>query len=173
MGKLFFALFVIVPFVEVYLLVLLGNALGFWPTILLILVTAALGAALGKREGLRVWGAWREALAAGRLPEEGVLGGVLVLVGGVLLITPGVLSDVTGLALLFPPSRRFIAKHVQQRMEKRMAQGQPAFQFVHFGAADVFRHARPAHGYGDVIDTDGEVVEERRPNDAKPRNVLR
>lgn len=172
MGKLF-ALFAIVPLVEVYLLFVLGNAMGFWPTVLLILLTAGLGAALGKREGLRVWGAWREALAAGRLPEEGVLGGVLVLLGGVLLVTPGVLSDVTGLALLFPPSRRVVAKVVQRHLEKRMAQGQAAFQYsVQFGP-DIFRHARPAPGYGEVIDTDGEVLEERRPNDAKPRNVLR
>lgn len=173
MGKLF-ALFTLIPIVEVYLLYVVGGAMGFWPTVALILLTAGIGAVLGKREGLKVWRAWREAIAAGRVPEEGILGGVLVLIGGVLLITPGVLSDVAGIALLVPPSRRLVAKLVRKRLEKRFAQGGGGgFQYrVELGSADVLRDL---HGFarsagaarGDVIDTEGEVVEERRRGDPK------
>lgn len=171
MGKLF-ALFTLLPIVEVYLLYLVGGAMGFWPTVALVLITAGLGAFLGKREGLRVWREWREAIAAGRMPEEGVLGGVLVLIGALLLVAPGVLSDVAGLLLLFPPSRRLIAQIVQKRLEKRLAtQGGGHFHYrVEMGNADVLRDL---HGFarggmrGDVIDTEGEVVAERRRGDPK------
>jgi UPF0716 protein FxsA len=172
------ALFTLLVVVEVALLYVVGGAIGFWPTAALILLTGVLGAVLGKREGLKVWRAWREALAAGRVPEEGMLGGVLVLVGGVLLMLPGVLSDLAGVALLIPPARRAIARLVQARLEKRFGQGGSHFQYrVEVGNADVLRglhtYVRSTTGQvskgaqGDVIDTDGEVIEERRRGDPK------
>ncbi|MBZ0121762.1 MAG: FxsA family protein, partial [Sandaracinaceae bacterium] len=115
-------LFTVVPLLELLLMLVLGKYAGLWPTVGLVFVTAIVGAILGKREGLRVWRAWREALAQGRMPEEGILGGVLVLVGSVLLVTPGVLTDVTGVLLLIPSTRRVIARHVRKRLEKHFAQ---------------------------------------------------
>ena len=113
-------LFTVVPLVEVYLLVTIGGLLGPWPTVGLVLVTGAVGAFLARHEGSRVLREWREAVAQGELPEEGVVSSVLVLVGGVLLVTPGVITDVVGLSLLIPPSRRAIAKVVKRRLEARM-----------------------------------------------------
>src|SRR5690606_3117938 len=115
-----------------------------------------------KREGRRVLGGWRDALAAGRIPDEGVLGGVLVLVGGVLLVTPGFLTDVAGLALLFPPTRRLVADRVRAHLERRTLGGSSggggmSFRVVQFGAGG----PEPEdHHRGDVIDVEGEVVEE-------------
>lgn len=177
MGK-YFALVSLLLVVEVALLYVVGGAIGFWPTAALILLSGVLGAVLGKREGLKVWRTWREALAAGRVPEEGILGGVLVLIGAVLLMLPGVLSDLAGVALLIPPARRAIARVVQARLEKRVGQGGGRFQYrVEVGNADVLRglhtYVRGATGQvgrgaqGDVIDTEGEVVEERRRGDPK------
>ncbi len=116
-------LFIILPLVELYLLLRVGDAMGFGPTVLMVLVTGALGALLARREGLRVLREWQATIARGQLPEEGLLGGVLVLVGGVLLIAPGVLTDVTGLLLLFPPSRRLIAAQVRKRVERGLRTG--------------------------------------------------
>lgn len=171
MGKLF-ALFVVVPLVEVYLLYALGSVMGFWPTLALVMGTALLGAALGKREGLRVWRQWREALAEGRMPEEGILGGVLVLVGAVLLVAPGVLTDIAGLVLILAPTRRIVAKLVQKRLEKSIAEGRTRMHYrVELGNADVLRdfhgHVGRSAAHGDVVDTVGEVIEERRRGDAK------
>ncbi len=160
-------LFTLVPLAEIYLLYLLGSVMGFWPTAAVVLITALLGAALGKREGLKVWRQWREALSRGQLPEEGVLGGVLVLVGGILLITPGVLTDLTGLALLLPPSRRFIAGIVRKRLEKSIAEGRTTFRYrVDLGDLGMMGGARMQ---GEFVDTDGEVVEERRPGAQRGR----
>jgi UPF0716 protein FxsA len=123
MGRILFVLFTVVPLVELYLLVLLGRHMGPWTSVGLVLVTAVLGAALAKREGWRVLRRWQESLARGEMPEEGLLGGVLVLVGGVLLVTPGVLTDLAGVVLLLPPTRRLVAARVRRWLERRMATG--------------------------------------------------
>ena len=152
-GKLLL-LFTVVPLLELWLLLLIGDVMGFWPTVLLVLTTGALGAWLAKSEGIRVLRRWQAAIAEGRLPEDGVLGGLLVLVGGVLLVTPGVLTDVTGLLLLFPPSRRLIAAAVTRHMERRVADG--SVRVVSYrldGTAAPMRHS------GDIIDVEGEVVD--------------
>jgi UPF0716 protein FxsA len=112
-------LFVLVPAVELYLLTLLVRATSFWVAVTLALGTGVLGGTLAKREGLRVWRRWQEALQQGRVPDEGVIGGVLVLVGGVLLISPGVLTDVVGLLLLIPVTRRFVAERIRRRVDAK------------------------------------------------------
>ncbi len=113
-------LFTLVPLVEVYLLVTLGGLLGPAATVGLVLVTGAVGAFLARHEGSRVLREWQSSVAQGELPEEGVVSSVLVLVGGVLLVTPGVLTDIVGLSLLIPPSRKAIAKVVKRRLEAKM-----------------------------------------------------
>ncbi|WP_437562511.1 FxsA family protein [Sorangium sp. So ce542] len=120
MGKLIL-LFTAVPILELWLLLSIGDRIGFWPTVAIALGTAVLGAALAKREGLKVLASWRGAMAEGRVPDEGLTGGLLVLVGAALLVTPGVLTDVAGLVLLFPPARRRIAAAVRERFERRAA----------------------------------------------------
>ncbi len=161
LGKLFL-LFTVVPFVELYLLLLIGDLVGFWPTVAIVLTTGIVGAWLAKKEGLRVYHKWQEALAEYRMPEEGVLGGVLVLIGGVLLVTPGVLTDITGLLLLLPPTRKLIAAVVRKRIERRIEDG--SVRVVGFtsvsgvgGMGGVRRSSAPPG----VIDVEGEVVEEK------------
>jgi UPF0716 protein FxsA len=151
-GKVLFLLFTIVPIVETWLLVVLGRAMGFWPTVALILLSGMVGAWLAKHEGLRVLRRWQESLAAGRVPEEGVLSAVLVLAGGVLLIAPGVLTDVTGLVLLFPPTRRIIAGWVRRFVERRIERGTIRVVTVTHGAPP---RAQPR----DVIDVAGEEID--------------
>jgi UPF0716 protein FxsA len=155
-GKLL-VLFTVVPLLELYLLILLGNAIGFWPTVGIVLVTGMLGAWLAKREGLRVLHKWQAALAQGRMPEEGVLGGLLVLVGGVFLVTPGVLTDICGLLLLIPPTRRAIANVVRAHFEQKIQQG--TVQVVRFQ-----QPGPPPRARDGVIDVEGEVVEVREPS---------
>ena len=110
-----FLLFSIVSLVELYLLVAIGGAIGFWPTLGMVLLTALVGATLARREGLKVLRAWQEALAQGRMPEEGLTGALLVVVAGVLLMTPGVLTDVAGIALMIGPIRRWVARRLEGR----------------------------------------------------------
>jgi UPF0716 protein FxsA len=166
MGKWLLLLFTLVPLVETFLLYLMGQYLGFWWTIAFMLGTAVAGAFFGKREGLKVWREWRDALTQGRMPEEGIIGGVLVLLGAALLITPGVLTDVTGLLLMIPPSRKLIGKYVRRYLEKKFANGVPN-GFTYRVSVDGRTVRSSGSARGGVIDTDGEVIEERRPNDER------
>lgn len=119
-----FLLFTLLPLLDLWVLLAIGRALGFWPTLGLVVATGVAGAWLAKAEGRRVLDGWRRALREGRVPDEGVLSGALVLVGGVLLVSPGVLTDVVGLALLFPPTRRLVAAAVRRYLARKVREGQ-------------------------------------------------
>ncbi|MFT5358695.1 MAG: UPF0716 protein FxsA [Polyangiales bacterium] len=123
MGKWLLLLFTVVPFVEFYLLMKVGSLLGFWPTVGIVLATGMLGAALAKREGVRVLSRWQRDMSEGRIPEDGVLDGVLILVGGVLLVTPGVLTDALGLSLLIPWTRRGLSMLFRSRIKNGVKSG--------------------------------------------------
>ena len=114
-------LFIVLPLLDLWLLLVIGDVLGFWPTVALTIAVALLGGYLGKREGLRVLSQWKRALGELRMPEDGLVSGALVLVGAVLLATPGVMTDVLGLLCLFPPSRRLIARGVSAYVATRFA----------------------------------------------------
>lgn len=154
LGKLLL-LFTVLPVVELYLLITIGQNVGAAPTIALVLGTGFLGAWLARREGSRVLRSWQGSLARGELPKEGVVSSVLVLVGGVLLVTPGVVTDVMGLVLLVPWTRRWVAGVIRRRLEERLAVqtvgGDPS---MFAGMGDAFGMAPPR---GSVIDVD--VVE--------------
>lgn len=122
MGKLF-VLFTALPLVDLWVLLQIGRALGFWSTVALVVGTGMAGAWLARTEGFRVLHEWRRAIAEGRLPEEGVLSGLLVLAGGLLLVTPGVITDAIGLVLLFPPSRRLAAAALRRWLRRQIQEG--------------------------------------------------
>lgn len=116
-------LFVIVPIIELVLLIQLGQVVGLWPTLALVLLTGVTGAALARLEGMRVLFQFRRELASGRLPGQALLDGISVLVGGAFLLTPGILTDFAGFALLLPFSRRWIQRRVRKRLERGLAEG--------------------------------------------------
>jgi UPF0716 protein FxsA len=163
-----FLLFTIVPALELYLLIAIGERIGAPSTIAMLIATGVLGAGLARAEGTRVLRAWQESLAAGTVPADGVVSSVLVLLGGALLISPGVITDVAGLLLLVPYTRRLIARLVVARVQRAIERG--AIRVVHtqMGAQGPFGHgprprsrARPRPG--DVIDVEGETVTPPRP----------
>lgn len=117
-----FALFLIVPVVELALLIQLGGLIGFWPTVALILVTAMTGTYLARREGVGAWKRLQQALGTGGLPSTELLDGVLILIAGVFLITPGVITDVVGLLGLLPATRAVIRRQVLKRIDRTMKQ---------------------------------------------------
>ena len=112
-------LFLIFPFVELAILLWMAAHIGWLPTLALVVVTAIIGAAEVRREGLRVWFRFNEQLARGELPTDAMFDGLLVLVAGVLLLTPGLITDVIGFALLFPPMRDFIKAALRRYLARR------------------------------------------------------
>lgn len=115
--------FLLVPVAELYVIYLVGDAIGVIPTFLLLAVDSVLGSLLLRSQGRSVWRRFNEALGAGRMPHREVVDGVLVVFGGAFLITPGFLTDVVGLLLLIPPTRAFVRKVLVRRLGRRVADG--------------------------------------------------
>jgi UPF0716 protein FxsA len=111
--------FIVVPLVELAIIIQVGQLIGPWWTILLLLAVSLAGAWLVRREGTRAWSQFRGALAAGRVPADEVLTGALVLFGGALLLTPGFATDALGLALMLPPVRAAIGTGLQRQLGSR------------------------------------------------------
>ena len=155
LGRLFL-LFTLVPALELWLLISIGGWLGPLPTLGLVVATGLAGAALAKREGFRVLRSWQEAGARGELPKDGIISSALVLVGGVLLVTPGVVTDFVGLSLLIPGARRFAAKQIKTRLEKRF-ELQAAGPSMFFAMGGPEGPGGPEHG--DIIDVDASEPE--------------
>lgn len=160
-------LLVLLPLLELYVLFQIGARVGFFPTVLGVLVVGFAGAALARHRAGRVWQQWREALAEGRPPSEGLADALLLLLAGALLILPGVISDVLGLALLVPAVRRYAADALQRSMEARIARGSVRVYGVPMSGmpgAGVpgARSQRPAPrpGVPAVIDVEGELIEQ-------------
>ncbi len=123
------ALFIGVPLIEVLILIKLGEVMGFWNTILLVIGTGVAGAYLAKLYGLTIWYDIQRDLSMGQMPSDKLMDGLLVLVGGIVLLTPGLLTDILGLALLFPGTRFFFKQWLRQRMAV-MAENQQTSFFI-------------------------------------------
>jgi UPF0716 protein FxsA len=113
-------IFLLVPVAELYVIYLVGDAIGVWQTFLLLAADSVLGSLLLRSQGRSVWNRFNEALAAGRMPHREVMDGVLVIFGGAFLITPGFLTDILGLFLLIPPTRSVVRRLVVRRLGQRV-----------------------------------------------------
>ena len=120
MFLLFITAVVVVPLIELYVVVQVGQQIGLLPTIALLIIISAVGTSVAKREGLRVWRAFSSAVARGEVPSREIAHGVCILVAGVFLLAPGFFTDVLGLILLFPPTRAAIVSMVLARTRTRV-----------------------------------------------------
>ena len=105
----FTVLFLIFPIVEIYLLIQVGGIIGTLPTIFLVVLTAVIGAALLRHQGLATLARFQQNLSQGKLPAQEMIEGILLAVGGALLMTPGFVTDTIGFLCLLPFSRKYIA----------------------------------------------------------------
>jgi UPF0716 protein FxsA len=115
-----FVLFIVVPLVEIYVLIQVGQVIGAWWTILLLVADSVLGSWLIKREGGRAWRALRTALDSGRMPARELADGALILIGGTLMLTPGFVTDAFGILLILPFTRPFFRGLLTQVVTRRI-----------------------------------------------------
>lgn len=106
---LFAALFFFVPLVEIYFLVKVGEQIGPFKTILLVILTAVAGIYLLRQQGLSTLGRFQKNMMAGQLPAKEIFEGFFLLIGGALLLTPGFFTDFIGFLCVIPLTRQFIA----------------------------------------------------------------
>ena len=118
-------LFIVAPLLELYVILKVGDGIGWHWAILLLAADSVLGAMLLRSQGRAVWRRFNEALQTGRMPHREVQDGVLVIFDGAFLLTPGFITDILGILLLLPPTRavirRFAVRTFLRRMELRVA----------------------------------------------------
>jgi UPF0716 protein FxsA len=158
-------LFIVVPVLELYVIIQVGQWIGVVPTLILLLADALLGSMLLKHEGRSAWRRFNEALAARRFPGKEVADGVLIVIGGTLLLTPGFVTDIFGIFLLLPPTRA-----IARRVLKRFTIGRFAVVGMPNGGPGPFRPPtgagpRPNRDY----DFDATAEEVPPQGDQEPR----
>lgn len=109
-------LFFTVPLVELYLLLQFASITNVPTTIALVILTAVLGAALARQQGVMAVWRFRQALAEGRAPTAEIADAVMIVLAAAMLLVPGLLTDLLGLALLIPASRQFIRRWLLRRI---------------------------------------------------------
>lgn len=113
------AILIVVPIVELYVIIQVGQAIGVLPTLLLLVADAVLGALLLRQQGRGAWQRFNAALAERRFPGREVADGLMIAVGATLLLTPGFITDVFGLLLLIPPSRAALRRVLRAYVGRR------------------------------------------------------
>ena len=114
-------LLVALPILEVWLLIQVGQQIGVWPTLAILVVEALLGAWLMRHEGTRAWKALNDAFTSGKVPTGELADAALILVGGVLLMMPGFVTDIFGFLFLLPFTRPFARKVIAFFVARRMS----------------------------------------------------
>jgi UPF0716 protein FxsA len=116
MFQVLFVLFIIIPIIEIAVLLQVGELLGLWPTIAIVIASAWLGAKYVRQQGLATMQSVQAKMAQGEMPSSEIVTALMLLVAGVLLVTPGFVTDIFGLSLLIPSVRQAIAAMVQKRI---------------------------------------------------------
>lgn len=154
-----FAIFIVVPVVEIAVIIEVGRLIGPLPTVGLLLTSAVVGTVLLRREGRRAWRALRRALAHGRIPTREVADGALVIFGAALMVAPGFLTDLTGMLCLLPPTRAVLRRVLLSAAMRRLfvrAAGDRAGRGRVVGHRPGPSHRPPSPASGATV-IDGEV----------------
>jgi UPF0716 protein FxsA len=154
--------FIVVPLVELYVIIQVGQAIGVLPTIGLLFLDSVLGAVLLRSQGRAVWRRFNLALAEGRVPARETFDGAMVIFGGALLLTPGFVTDAFGLLLLIPPTRAAIRRVLTGFAKRRIRAGRAVFWTydTYRGTRGARRPGAPTSRPYDVEGTGHEVPDE-------------
>ncbi len=162
-------LFTVVPIVELYILIQIGNEIGVFNTIMLVFITGVVGAVLAKSEGRQIIGNIKRDMAMGKMPGDELINGLCVLVGGALLLTPGIFTDVFGFLLVIPLTRIFLIKSIKRKIKSMITEGSVNFYYKDHRGFGNKRSSKeegsPFQGdsredFGNVKDVDYEEVED-------------
>ncbi|RVU84090.1 FxsA family protein [Leucothrix sargassi] len=141
-------LFFVVPIIEIFLFIQVGEEIGAWWTIFCVIATAVIGAFLLRQQGMSTLARFQKNMASGVVPAKELLEGIALLIGGALLMTPGFFTDTFGFLCLLPFSRGFIIDKLLSKV---------SFSATSFGAGFGSRSSEQ----GDTID--GEYT--RKPDE--------
>jgi UPF0716 protein FxsA len=109
--------FIAVPLIEIGLFIQVGDVIGLWPTLLIVLITAIAGTWLVRSQGAQTVQNLQNSFQNTKDPTEPLAHGAMILFAGALLLTPGFFTDSVGFLLLFPPFRMFVIRNIQSRLK--------------------------------------------------------
>ena len=118
MFPVFALIFLIVPLVEIYILIQVGQIIGALWTVFFVVLTAVIGIQLLKQQGLSTLMRAQQKMTAGEMPAQELLEGFALVLAGAFLLTPGFFTDAFGFLLLIPPTRKWMMRRLTERMIK-------------------------------------------------------
>ena len=117
-------LIIILPIVEIYLFIKIGSQIGALPTISLIFITAFIGVLYARYEGFNTLKSGMSQLIKNELPIYEIVSGAALAFAALLLILPGFATDVLGLLIIFPPTRKLLLKNISKNYSKKVKEKQ-------------------------------------------------
>ena len=156
-------IFVLIPVVELSVLIRVGEVLGSWNTVALVILTAVVGVSLVRSQGLSTLMSVQKKLAIGEAPGQEIVEGMMLAMAGILLLIPGFVTDLIGLILLTPITRAPLARYFYQRMQLKVVTGA---QFR--AGANPFEPPHQRGQGGDVFE--GEFERKADPSDKRPES---
>ena len=119
MGLFLLIAFIATPIAEIALFIEAGDRFGLWPTLAAVVLTAIVGTALLRWQGVATWTRASQSLQRGIFPVNEVFAGLCLVAAGALLLTPGFLTDTIGFLLFLPPVRGLLAGLIKRFVERR------------------------------------------------------
>ncbi len=116
-------LLTVVPAVELYVLIKVGQMIGAMNTLAVIVMTGVLGAGLARYQGFQVLQKIQINLNRGIMPTDEMIDGLFILIGGLVLLTPGFITDAMGFCLLLPATRQFIRWLAKRHINRMIREG--------------------------------------------------
>lgn len=126
MARTLILTFLLLPIIEIALFIKVGQTIGLWPTLVLVIGGFVVGAMLLRQQGLAVVSQMQASLSSGRMPAQAIADAMMIGLAALLLVMPGFLTDAIGLALLVPAVRRWIYGFVASRVVVRTSSGASA-----------------------------------------------
>ena len=145
MFKFLFLLFITIPILEIYLLISVGQMIGTLNTILVIILTAVVGTALLRQQGLSTLARVQDNMQQGQLPAVELIEGLILLVSGALLLTPGFFTDVIGFLCLIPVTRRAFATRLLSSFIVTKMQSKGRYQQTEVTIEGEYWEEKPEH----------------------------
>lgn len=171
--------FIVVPVVEIAVFIQVGERMGVWSTIGVVILTAIIGTAMLRQQGLSVLFRIQENLQANRIPVQELFDGVCLVLAGAFLLTPGFVTDTIGFLLFIPPFRQWLAGEIGKRVIAN-ANVRYTSQTYSTGSGDPFGqgndspYGNPGRrpGAGPVIDGDYQYVTDQPTGPADPDHQI-
>ncbi len=167
MFRVLFALFIVVPIIEITVLMQVGELIGAWPTVAIVILSAWLGAKYVRQQGIATLQSVQTKMAQGEMPSGEIVTGLMLLVAGVLLVTPGFVTDIFGLLLLVPQVRKILASSVQKHIQT--SQGNAFGASTHFHSSTFTQTS--GHTYDNDVDEPETFTDKKTINHHKGETI--